>query len=322
MDILVVLEDKGGSIHRMSLEAIAGAQQISNECGLSTAVLAIGTNASGLAEQAAQYAVDEVLSLENEQLIKYTADGYAAAVARVVAEENPKFVFFGHTYQIRDYVPRISAKIQSPFLNDVVSYSINAGKPVFSKQTFNAKLLARLQPKTNDPILVSFQSAAFSADNIQRGSANVRSITVDIDPSAIKTIPEEPFQEAAGGVDLSSADLIVAIGRGIGKEENIPIAEELAKAIGAEIASSRPVVDSGWLPPHHQVGSSGQTVAPKLYLALGISGAIQHVVGMKGSKNIVVINKDPDAPLFELADYGVVGDVLEIVPKLTIALQE
>jgi electron transfer flavoprotein alpha subunit len=215
----------------------------------------------------------------------------------------------------------VSAKLKRPFLNDAVSYSTEGGNPVFSKQVLNAKLVTALQPNDGGPILISFQSAAFSSENIQSGSANVRTISVDIDAAVIKTVTEDPFQEEAGGVDLSSAELIVSIGRGIGKEENIPLAQELAKVMGAELASSRPVVDSGWLTPHHQIGSSGQTVAPKLYLALGISGAIQHVVGMKGSKNIVVVNKDPDAPLFELADYGVVGDVLEIIPKLTEALK-
>lgn len=321
MDILVVLEDKNGNIHRMSQEAITGAQQIGSEFSLSIGILAMGVNANALAEEAAQYDVEDILALENEQVNNYTADGYGAAVAQVVTNENPTYVFFGHTYQVRDYVPRVSAKLKRPFLNDVVSYSAEGGKPVFSKQVLNAKLVAELQPSNGGPILISFQSAAFSSENIQSGSASVRPVTVDIDSSAIKTNPEDPFQEETGGVDLSSAELIVSVGRGIGKEENIPLAQELAKAIGAEIASSRPVVDSGWLPSHHQVGSSGQTVAPKLYLALGISGAIQHVVGMKGSKNIVVINKDPDAPLFELADYGIVGDVLEIIPKLTEALQ-
>ncbi|MAD52168.1 MAG: electron transfer flavoprotein subunit alpha/FixB family protein [Candidatus Marinimicrobia bacterium] len=321
MDILVVLEDKNGNIHRMSQEAITGAQQIGSEFNLSVGILAMGSNAAALSEQAAQYDVEEVLTLENEHLNHYTADGYGAAVAQVVTNENPKYVFFGYTYQVRDYVPRVSAKLKRPFLNDAVSYSTEGGNPVFSKQVLNAKLVTALQPNDGGPILISFQSAAFSSENIQSGSANVRTISVDIDAAVIKTVTEDPFQEEAGGVDLSSAELIVSIGRGIGKEENIPLAQELAKVIGAELASSRPVVDSGWLAPHHQIGSSGQTVAPKLYLALGISGAIQHVVGMKGSKNIVVVNKDPDAPLFELADYGVVGDVLEIIPKLTEALK-
>ncbi len=321
MNILVVLENKNGSIHRMSLEAISGAQQIGKECGLSVGILVLGENASALAADASQYLVEEVLSVENENLNSYTADGYSAAVAQVISVENPHYVFFGHTYQIRDYVPRISAKLKRPFLNDVVSHTVDEDKPTFYKQSFNSKLLAELQTSGDGPVLVSFQSAAYSSENIQSGSASTRSVHIDLDASAIKTSPEKPFQEEAGGVDLSSAELIVSIGRGIGKEENIPFAQELAKVIGAELASSRPVVDSGWLPSHHQVGSSGQTVAPKLYLALGISGAIQHVVGMKGSKNIVVINKDPDAPLFEIADYGVVGDIQEIIPKLTEALQ-
>lgn len=321
MNILVVLENKNSSIHRMSLEAISGAQQIGKECGLSVGILALGEKASVLAAEASQYSVEEVLSVENENLNSYTADGYSAAVAQVISAENPDYVFFGHTYQIRDYVPRISAKLNRPFLNDVVSYTVDGDKPIFYKQSFNSKLVSELQTSGDGPVLVSFQSAAYSAENIQSGTASARSVNVDLDASAIKVTPEEPFQEEAGGVDLSSADLIVSIGRGIGKEENIPLAQELAKVIGAELASSRPVVDSGWLPSHHQVGSSGQTVAPKLYLALGISGAIQHVVGMKGSKNIVVINKDPDAPLFEIADYGVVGDIHEIMPRLTEALQ-
>ncbi len=321
MDILVICEDNKGTIHRLSQEAIAGAQQIGNKCGMSIGVLVLGQNASSLSQEAAQYNVSEVLSLENEYVSEYTADGYSAALTQIIVSESPKFVFFGHSYQTRDYVPRIAAKLKRPFLNDVVSYSADGGDPAFSKQAFNAKLISALRSNSDGPVLVSFQSAAFSSDNIQEGNAEVRSVMVDLSQDQIRTVPEDPFQEAAGGVDLSSAELIVAIGRGVGKEENIPMAQELAKTIGAEIASSRPVVDSGWLEPHHQVGSSGQTVAPKLYLALGISGAIQHVVGMKGSKNIVVINKDPEAPLFELADYGVVGDVLEIIPKLTEALK-
>lgn len=321
MNILVVLENKGNSIHRMSLEAITGAQQIGNECGLSVSVLALGEGASALGTEASQFSVGEVLILENENINTYTADGYSAAAAQVIQTENPDYVFWGHTYQVRDYIPRVSAKLTRPFLNDVVSYTVEGGKPKFYKQVFNSKLIAELETKGEGPILVSFQSAAFSSENIQSGTATVRPINIDLDPSDIRTIPDVPFQEESGGVDLSSAELIVSIGRGIGKEENVPLARELAKSMGAELASSRPVVDAGWLKSHHQVGSSGQTVAPKLYLALGISGAIQHVVGMKGSKNIVVVNKDADAPLFEIADYGVVGDIMEIIPKLTEAME-
>ncbi len=321
MDILVVLENKHGAIHLMSREALAVAQEIGSECGLSVGALALGADATPLAAVACDLALDEVLLLEHDLLANYTADGFSTAVAEVISSEQPRYIFFGHTYQVRDYVPRISAKIRRPFLNDVVTYSIVNGKPEFSKQAFNAKLIATLQTLNDGPILVSVQSAAFSAEALQIGSATVRAVNVDLSDTAIRTRPEEPFQEATGGVDLSSAEIIVSVGRGIGKEEHILMAQKLAKVLGAELAASRPVVDADWLPPHHQVGSSGQTVAPKLYLALGISGAIQHVVGMKGSKNIIVINKDLEAPIFEIADYGVVGDVLEILPKLTAALQ-
>ena len=208
-----------------------------------------------------------------------------------------------------------------PFLVDSVSMKSDGEQTIFTKQMFNAKLYSDLITTDEGPLLISFQSAAYSSDNAVSGSASVRDVSVNLEPSMIKTESEEPFQEESGGVDLTSAEIIVSVGRGIGKEENIPLAQEFAKTIGAELSSSRPVVDSGWLPSVHQVGSSGQSVSPKMYLALGISGAIQHVVGMKGSKNIVAINKDPDAPIFEIADYGVVGDVLEILPKLNEALK-
>ncbi len=321
MDILIILEDNNGNIHRMGLESIVAAQQLGSELGLSTGALVMGANADALAEEASQYNVDEVIKVNDPLLASYSADGYSEAVKQIIEQENPTYVLFGHTYQVRDYAPRVSAKLMKPFLVDNVALSTEGGKVVFTKQMFNAKLFSDVIPSGEGPYLVSFQSAAFSADNAASGSASVREGSVNLDASMIKTESEEPFQEEAGGVDLTSADLIVSVGRGIGKEENIPLAQELAKALGAELASSRPVVDAGWLPSAHQVGSSGQSVSPKMYLALGISGAIQHVVGMKGSKNIVAINKDPEAPIFEIADYGVVGDVLEIVPKLTEALQ-
>jgi len=204
---------------------------------------------------------------------------------------------------------------------DNIAIRVENGQPIFTKQMFNAKLSADVEANSSGPFLVSFQSSAFSMDAVAAGSASIRESTVQLDTAMIRTKSEPPFQEEAGGVDLTSADIIVSIGRGIGKEENIPLAVELSKALGGELAASRPVVDSGWLPSAHQIGSSGQSVSPKLYLALGISGAIQHVVGMKGSKNIVTINKDPDAPIFEISDYGVVGDILEIIPKLTEAIQ-
>ena len=321
MDILIVLEESNGQIHRMGLESIAAGQRLSDEMGLAGGALVLGANADGLADQASKYQLGEVLKVNDALLESYSADGYSEAVKQIIDQENPTYVLFGHTYQVRDYVPRLSAKLSQPFIVDNIAIRVENGQPIFTKQMFNAKLSADVKANGSGPFLVSFQSAAFSMDAAVAGSASIRESTVQLDAAMIRTKSEPPFQEEAGGVDLTSADIIVSIGRGIGKEENIPLAVELCKALGGELAASRPVVDSGWLPSAHQIGSSGQSVSPKLYLALGISGAIQHVVGMKGSKNIVTINKDPDAPIFEISDYGVVGDILEIIPKLTEAIQ-
>ena len=321
MNILVVLEDSNGAIHRMSLEAIVAAQEISSTLKSKITVLAMGRNADALALEASKYEVNEILKINSSSLNSYSSDGYAIAIEQIILENDFRYVFFGHTYQVRDYVPKISAKLMRPFLADNIKMSISDGSIEFTKQTFNAKLLADIQTSDSGLYLVSFQSASFSSDDIKSGSSEIKKIDITIDESQIKNTYEEPFQESAGGVDLTSADIIVSVGRGIGEADNISIAKDLALALGGQLSSSRPVVDAGWLSPDHQVGSSGQSVTPKLYLALGISGAIQHVVGMKGSKNIVAINKDPEAPIFEIANYGIVGDIFEIVPKLIESLK-
>ena len=321
MDILIVLEDNNGAIHRMGLETITAAQCIAAELNLTTAALVLGKNADKLAEQAAKYDLDQVVKIDHPNLQDYSSDGFAIAVEQAIKNQNCTYVIFGHTYQVRDYVPKVSARMMKPFLADNIAIEFNGNSIIFTKQTFNAKLFTDITVTSDGPHLVSFQSAAYMSDDAKPGSAPIDSVSIDLDPSLIKTSSEEPFKETSGGVDLSAAEIIVSVGRGIGEKDNISIAKNLANALGAELSSSRPVVDADWLSADHQVGSSGQSVSPKMYLALGISGAIQHVVGMKGSKNIVAINKDPDAPIFEIADYGVVGDIMEIVPKLTEALQ-
>ena len=321
MSILIILEDNNGKIHRMGLESIAGAQKLASSTGLKTSAVVMGSNADALADEASQFDLGEVIRIKDELLSNYSSDGYAHAVKQIIDSESPTYVLFGHSYQVRDYVPKLSAKLMKPFLADNIALNVDSDTMTLTKQMFNAKLFSDVAPSDAGPHLISLQSAAYNADTIASGSSSVRDYEVSLDSSMIKTQSEEPFKESAEDLDLTAAELIVSVGRGIGKEENIPLAQEFAKTIGAELSSSRPVVDSGWLPSVHQVGSSGQSVSPKMYLALGISGAIQHVVGMKGSKNIVAINKDPDAPIFEIADYGVVGDVLEILPKLNEALK-
>ena len=311
MDILVVLEDNRGSLHRMSKEAIAGAQKM----GGSISALAIGSNADALAEELSGVDLVEVITVSHNLVSSYNADGYSEVVKQVIESESPQTIVIGHSYQTRDFMPRVSAKLDIPFIPDIISMDDG-----IVKQVLNAKLNA-LVTTSADQVILSFQSATFSEEAMVTGSCLTRSIEVNLDSSIVRSEAEDPFQEDAGDVDLESAELIVSIGRGIEKEENISMAFDLAKVLGAEVSASRPVVDSDWVESFRQVGSSGQTVAPKLYFSLGISGAIQHVVGMKGSKNILAINKDPDAPIFEIADYAVVGDLLDIIPKLIEALQ-
>ena len=311
MDVLVILEESQGSLHRLSREAIAGAQKL----GASVAALAIGENADILASELSSYDLEEVFTAKHELLSSYSADGYFETVIQLIRAESPALVVAGHTYQTRDFMPRVSAKLDIPFIPDIVSLSDEG----FVKQVLNAKLNASLS-SASDQIILSFQSAAFNDEEIKIGSCSARAFDVELDSSQVRSVSEEPFQEATGDVDLESAEVLVSVGRGIEKEENVHLAFELAKAIGAEVCASRPVVDSGWIDSFRQVGSSGHNVAPKLYFSLGVSGAIQHVVGMKSSKNILAINKDADAPIFELADYAVVGNVLEIIPKLIEAL--
>ncbi len=311
MNILVVLEYNQGTLHRLSKEAIVGAQKL----GDSVSVLIMGEDLDLIRGELCTYDLEKVLIVNHELVSKYSADGYSEVIKQTVESLSPNIVIAGHTYQTRDFMPRVSARLGIPFIPDIISLSDKK----FVKQILNAKLNAEISSSSSQLIL-SFQSAAFSEEDLKHGSCFEEVFEVDLDTDAVRSISENPFQEAQGDVDLESAELLVSVGRGMEKKENLPLAFELAKRMGAEVSASRPVVDSGWIEPFRQVGSSGSNVAPKLYLSLGISGAIQHVVGMKGSKNIVAINKDRDAPIFEIADYAVVGDVLEILPKLTEAL--
>ena len=310
---LVVIEDNRGSVHRMSKEAIAGAQNIDGN----VTALVLGANAESLAQELSSFEIDKTLIVSHDMVLTYNSDGYTEVVTKVIQSIDPDVIIAGHSYQTRDFMPRVSARLDIPFIPDVTMVDGD----IYTKQVLNAKLNCTISSFSKKKIL-SFQSACFSEEDIQNGSSSSETIDIELDSSKVKSISEEPFQESASEVDLESADLIVSVGRGIEKEENTSIAFDLASVLNAEVSASRPVVDAGWLPSSRQVGSSGSTVSPKLYFSLGVSGAIQHVVGMKGSKNILAINKDPDAPIFEIADYAVVGDVLEIVPKLIEALSE
>jgi electron transfer flavoprotein alpha subunit len=318
--ILVIAEQRDGKLNRATLETIAAAQQLSGEEPIKAAVL--GQSVVAVAQDLTT-AVSEVLLVENASLGTYTPDAFTAAVQQVVASVKPAYVLLPHTYQTRDFAPMVAVRMGASLITDVIGVNGTGSSATFVRPMFQGKLSAEVRPQGDGPRCVTVQIGAFRADAVKRGSPGaVTPTSVDIDPSTIRQSPEAPFKEAKQAVDLGQAERIVAVGRGIKSQENIAIAERLAKAMSAEIAASRPICDNGWLPMDRQIGSSGQTVAPKLYMALGISGAIQHLVGMKGARTIVAINKDADAPIFEVADYGIVGDLFEIVPALVSELEK
>ncbi len=323
--ILVIAEQRGGTLNRASWETIAAVQQVPGGQPIVVAVPTAPGVSDAVTAELATAAVQEIVALEHPALDTYTADGYTAAIAALVAELSPGLVALPHTYQTRDFAPKLAARLDRPLVTDVTaSKAMEGGAVAFVRPMFQGKLTADVIPQGPAPHLVTFQIGAYRADAAVRGAAAAprRTVVATLDASAIRQKPEAPFQEARQAVDLSQAERIVSVGRGIKGQEHIGVAQALADALHAELAASRPICDAGWLPMERQVGSSGQTVAPKVYVALGISGAIQHLVGMKGSNVIVAINKDPDAPIFEVADYGIVGDLFEVVPAIVKALNE
>jgi electron transfer flavoprotein alpha subunit len=317
--ILVVAEQKDGTLNRASWEAVAAAQQM----GDAVTIVLPGASVSGPAGELAAADVAGVVALEHDALGVYTPDGFVAALAAFITAEAPSHVVLPHTYQTRDFAPKLAARLNAPLAADCVALKSVDGQTVYVRLMFQGKVNADVVLEGAGPHIVTFQIGAFRGDAARKGNAAavVRQVAADVDPASIRQKPEAPFREAKQAVDLSQAERIVSVGRGIKGPEHIELAKQLAEALGAELAASRPICDAGWLPMERQVGSSGQTVAPKLYLALGISGAIQHVVGMKGTRTIVAINKDAEAPIFEIADYGIVGDLFEVVPAMVAALK-
>jgi electron transfer flavoprotein alpha subunit len=317
--ILVVAEQQDGRLNRTSLEAVVAAQQI----GGPVTVVVPGAGVGTAATEVASADVSAVVALEHDALARYTPDGYVAALAAFAATLAPSHIVFAHTYQTRDYAPRLAAKLDRPLVTDCTALKRNGDQLLVTRPMFQGKVHADVAFEGPAPHCLTVQIGAFRADALRASASRVpiQTVTAAVSASDIHQQPEAPFREAKQAVDLTQAERIVSVGRGIKDQDHIAIAQELAAALGAELAASRPICDSGWLPMDRQIGSSGQTVAPRLYVALGISGAIQHIVGMKGAKTIVAINKDPDAPIFEVADYGIVGDLFEVVPAMVAALK-
>lgn len=323
MSMLAILEQTGGQWHRMSWETLAAAQHLGAALGLPVEAAVAGKGIGSLASEAAGRKVARVWAIEHDLLDSYTADGYTAALEQLIRQAQPSIVLFPHTYQVRDFAPKLATRFSQVLVSDVISARSEGGALILVRQYFQGKLNGDVKV-TGGPVFASLQAGAWRADSLENGSAAapIETFTPALSASQIRQKPEPPFREAARAVDLTAAEIIVSVGRGIREQSNIPVVEDLARAFGAELAASRPICDAGWLPMERQVGSSGQTVAPKMYVAVGISGAIQHLVGMKGAKTIVAINKDPNAPIFEIADYGIVGDLFEVVPALAEAVRK
>jgi electron transfer flavoprotein alpha subunit len=316
--ILVVVEQRDGKLNRVSWETLAAGQALAAETGWALEAAVAGSGVSSIANEVAAKKLGKVYGVESPKLQPYTPDAFSAGLKQFLEARQPKLVLMPHTYQVRDFVPKLATAMGRTAVTDCIGFKKEGEKLLFSRQMFQGKLAADVSFRCEAPWFVTFQNGAFRADKVEAGSgaAPDETVNVEIADSVVRNKPQEVFKEAKQAVDLTQAEIIVAVGRGIKEQKNIDLAKQLAEALGGEIAASRPICDNGWLPMDRQIGSSGQTVAPKLYLALGISGAIQHIVGMKGARTIVAINKDSEAPIFEIADYAVVGNLFDIVPPL------
>jgi electron transfer flavoprotein alpha subunit len=315
--ILVVVEQRQGKLNPVSNETLVGAQAIAAETGWTLEAAVVGTGVSEIAQEIATKKVAKVYAIESDKLTPYTPDGFATALKSFIEQKQPRLVLMPHTYQVRDFAPKLATSLGGTLISDAIGYRKDGDRVLFTRQMFQGKFAADVAFTGPTPHFATFQTGAFRADKLESAAAApVETVQAQIPDGAIRNKPEEVFKEAKQAVDLTQAEIIVSVGRGIKEQKNIELAKQLADALGGEIAASRPICDAGWLPMDRQIGSSGQTVAPKLYLALGISGAIQHLVGMKGSRSIIAINKDSEAPIFEIADIAVVGNLFDIVPPL------
>jgi electron transfer flavoprotein alpha subunit len=316
---LVVAEVRDGKVTEASFEAVAAARRLEEP----VTIVVPGADVSEACGELAALDVTDVVALEHPALSSYTADGFVAALSAYVGQTTPSWVVLPHSYTSRDFVPALATRLGGSLVTDCVAIERTPDGLVLSRPIFQGKVVASLSFDGPPPWLVTVQAGVFGTEGMrqERGSPSVRRHRADCDGVTIRQRPEPPFEEIRRAVNLGDAERIVAIGRGIKDKDRVRVAEELAAALGAELAASRPICDAGWLPMDRQVGSSGQTVTPKLYVALGISGAIQHVLGMKGARTIVAINRDADAPIFDVADYGIVGDLFEVVPAMIAALK-
>lgn len=317
--ILVFVEARAGQLRKASLEALSEAARRIGAVGGEVSAVLIGAGVKGLVEQVGNYKAGKVYVVDNASLADYSAETFAQALSEVVKKADPKYVFAAYTSMAKDFIPRAAARMDSPCVSDVMDFVVDGAnlcpvRPMYSGKTYGTyEISAPLS-------FITLRPNVFALDEAGAGAATGEDVAVEL--SAPKAKVAEVHTSEGNKVELSEAAIVVSGGRGIKGPENWPVLQNLCDALGAALGASRAVVDSGWIDHQFQVGQTGKTVSPQLYIACGISGAIQHMAGMSSSKVIVAINKDPEAPIFKHATYGIVGDVLEVVPKLTDAVKK
>lgn len=316
--ILAIIEQDAGKLKPGTNELLAFAQRAGREFGLTTTALVLGANTASLLEDLKSRKMDRILVVDDPALSEYDPDRYVHVVKTVLETEKPFIVATAHSVRGIDFMPRVAVALRKPFIAGCVEFEKVGDRLLLTRQVFNAKMNMKVEPKGTAPFFITLSPGAFPGDDVELGeSAQVDTLAIDLSGVANRRNVIQRSEAATGQADLSSASVIVSGGRGMKQKENFSLIFDLAKALNGAVGASRPVVDAEWLPREYQIGSSGQTVAPKLYFAVGISGAIQHLVGMQGARCIVAINKDPDAPIFKVAHYGIVDDLFKVVPALT-----
>ena len=315
--ILVISEHRDGKLSATTKECIVFAQRAGRDLGMPVHAAVLG--ASGVDLEALKAAkIDRIVTIDDPRLKDYEPDLYVHALKAIAERDKPTLIVGGHTTQGMDFMPRLAVALRSPLAAGCVDYEKFGERLVLTRQVFNAKMNLKTMPKGKTPWLATLVAGSFPADEMESGGAPaMEAAPVDLTQVIARRRLVSHTQAPKGDVDLASASVIVAGGRGLKLKENFGLISELADALGGAVGASRPVVDAEWMPREYQIGSSGQTVAPKLYVAVGISGAIQHLVGMQSSRCIVAINKDPEAPIFKVAHYGIVDDLFKVVPALT-----
>ena len=319
--IFVVAEHQDARLKPITTELLVFAQRLRRDFGQPITAVLLGSGIGPLVDDLKAKKIDRVMVAEHQGLAEYSPDSYVAVLKSVLEQEKPFVVLIGHTTQGMDFAPRLAVSMRHPLIAGCVEYEKQGDRLILSRQIFNAKMSMKTGLRGDPPYFATASPGAFPADEVESGG-NAEVVKISAQPAASRRKLVERVEAPKGKADLSSAPIIVSGGRGLKQKENFSLIFDLAEAIGGSVGASRPVVDAEWLPREYQVGSSGQTVSPKLYIAVGISGAIQHLVGMQTSRCIVAINKDAEAPIFKVAHYGIVDDLFKVVPALTKILKE